>query len=510
MKSFAGPVVGVVLTFAAVLPCVLMAQNLEEEKKAVVKISSQADGVNRVGTGFIAKLYGDSAYIVTASHVIEGDTRPMVAFYPDVTRTHPATIIGTEGDLPRGLALIRVDGPLPKNLGHLGIDSSFNLQASEQVTIIGFPRLAATAWAVTPIVIVGRQGTAITFTGAADEGSSGSPVIRNGWVTAIVAEKSGDFGFAVPAAAMRFALEGWGLKLTPDDVLTHSKQATPVVPHGELGKTRILFTSTRDMDTSGNNLDPFVMNVDGTNVKRVSERFIDSTAASWSPDGQSMLIVTNEGPKIAGIYQADLSTGKTAKISKEGGYFACPIFSPDGSLIAFLGNVSVDEDDLEIFKMTRSGTNLRRLTHNPSKKVSIFWSPDGSKIGFAEIVDKHYRTSFVSVDGTNVEPLSTPLTDFAGEAWSGANGKILGESNHEGYEAIYTMNSDGSDPVRLTSTPQGDADADWSPDGTKIVFTSLRDGHKEIYVMDADGSNQARITNTKANSSNPQWSPFPK
>jgi Tol biopolymer transport system component len=506
MKSFRRALAGVVLALAAVS----WAQDFEVEKKAVVKISSQADGVNRVGTGFIAKIDGDSAYIVTASHVIEGDTRPMVAFYPDVTRTLPATIIGTEGDLPRGLALIRVDGPLPKNLEHLGIDSSFNLQASEQVTIIGFPRLAATAWAVTPITIVGRQGTAITFTGAADEGSSGSPVIRNGWVTAIVAEKSGDFGFAVPAAAMRFALEGWGLKLTPDAAITHSKQATAVLAHGELAKTRILFTSTRDMDTSGNNLDLFVMNVDGTNVKRVPDGFMDSEAASWSRDGQSMLFVTNEDPKTAGIYQADLATGKTTKISKVEGYFEAPLYSPDGSLIAFFGGVSIDVDYLDIFTITSSGTNLKRLTHRPSKKITIFWSPDGSKIGFAEIVDKHYRTSFVSVDGTKVEPLSTPLTDFAGEAWSGANGKILGESNHEGYEAVYMMNSDGSDPVRLTSTPQGDADADWSPDGTRIVFTSLRDGHAEIYVMNGDGSNQVRLTNTTAKSFNPQWSPFPR
>lgn len=95
-------------------------QEIEQAKKAVVKVTSQAEGKNRVGTGFIARLDKDAAYIVTASHVIEGDSKPKVSFYPDAETQYDATVMGTEGDLPRGLALIRVRATLPPGLHDSG------------------------------------------------------------------------------------------------------------------------------------------------------------------------------------------------------------------------------------------------------------------------------------------------------------------------------------------------------------------------------------------------------
>jgi hypothetical protein len=499
------------LLFAIFAGAAAHSQDIERQKGAVVKITSQADGMNRSGTGFIAKLEGTAAYIVTASHVIEGDSKPRVAFYPDVTKMLPATIIGSEGDLPRGLALIRVDGPLPAGLSQLGIDASFDLQASEQVIIIGFPRLAATNWAVTPITIVGRQGTAITFTGAADEGSSGSPVIRNGWVTAVVAEKSGDFGFAVPAAAVRFAIEGWGLKLEADQKPPRPVGTTPVGITGKLSSTRILFASNRDMDQTGNNYDLYVMDIDGKNVKRVSPRDIrDFSDAGWFPDGGSFTYVSTGDMKTSGIYQTELTSGNTKKLTREMAYYSAPLWSPDGTRIAFLANTDIEPDHTDVFVMSGSGANLKRLTHDSVEKVSLFWSPDSSQIGFAECLEKSCGTFFVGVDGKGLHQLSSPLTDFAGDCWSAATNKILGESGRDGYIAIYSLNSDGSDPVRLTNSPQGDMQPDWSPDGSRIVFTSRRDGHPEIYVMNSDGSNQVRITSSHGSSENPQWSPFMK
>jgi len=46
------------------------------------------------------------------------------------------------------------------------------------------------------------------------------------------------------------------------------------------------------------------------------------------------------------------------------------------------------------------------------------------------------------------------------------------------------MNTDGTNPTRLTNNDAEDEYPSWSPDGTKIAFTSDRDGNYEIYVMD--------------------------
>ncbi|MHB1296722.1 MAG: DUF5050 domain-containing protein [Anaerolineae bacterium] len=73
--------------------------------------------------------------------------------------------------------------------------------------------------------------------------------------------------------------------------------------------------------------------------------------------------------------------------------------------------------------------------------------------------------------------------------------------------AIYTMRSDGSDPVRLTDGAHNDTSPVWSPDGRRIVFVSDRDGNREIYVMNANGSDQVNLTQNGADDWTPTWTP---
>jgi len=48
------------------------AQNIDELKVGVVKITATMDKQHRIGTGFIVTIEDETAYIVTASHVVEG------------------------------------------------------------------------------------------------------------------------------------------------------------------------------------------------------------------------------------------------------------------------------------------------------------------------------------------------------------------------------------------------------------------------------------------------------
>jgi Tol biopolymer transport system component len=107
----------------------------------------------------------------------------------------------------------------------------------------------------------------------------------------------------------------------------------------------------------------------------------------------------------------------------------------------------------------------------------------------------------------------------------GKNGRIVFASDRDDTAAqyvpeIYTMNPDGSDPVRLTDNYVEEFMPVWSPDGTKIAFMSYRDSYSygqccgnpdkgaELYVMDADGSNQKRLTYTMPEGEmSPAWSP---
>ncbi|HET8568503.1 MAG TPA: hypothetical protein VFM93_05895 [Candidatus Limnocylindria bacterium] len=82
-----------------------------------------------------------------------------------------------------------------------------------------------------------------------------------------------------------------------------------------------------------------------------------------------------------------------------------------------------------------------------------------------------------------------------------------------GTEAIYMMNPDGSDPVKLTSNSSRNAQPKVSPDGRSLLFTSFSDEFPKtaLYLMDLE---TLQVTNLSARhasdagfDSDPRWTP---
>lgn len=91
-----------------VVPSLLWAQGIAQVKAGVVKITAQVEGRTKTGTGFIVRLDKDAAYIVTAAHVIEGNPKPQITFFPQAQQPFAAQVVGIEGGDQHGLASLRV------------------------------------------------------------------------------------------------------------------------------------------------------------------------------------------------------------------------------------------------------------------------------------------------------------------------------------------------------------------------------------------------------------------
>jgi dipeptidyl aminopeptidase/acylaminoacyl peptidase len=78
---------------------------------------------------------------------------------------------------------------------------------------------------------------------------------------------------------------------------------------------------------------------------------------------------------------------------------------------------------------------------------------------------------------------------------SASNGPIrfVGSRGPDFFPEIYSVAPDGSRRLDLTNDPAADESPAISPDGREIAFVSTRDGYEDVFVMSADGSDPRRV-----------------
>ena len=203
----------------------------------------------------------------------------------------------------------------------------------------------------------------------------------------------------------------------------------------------------------------------------------------------------------------------------ESGFSAATVPEPGG--LTTVGDVRIAQkiafisepgNNPEVYLMDADGSNQVRVTFTQQFESRPSLSPDKTKIAFATNNDGHDEIYVMDLDGSNQLRVSYVNNNCYGDSdpeWSPDGTKILFTAHgQDGTPYISVVNSDGTNPMRLTASYPGDFLPSWSPDGTRITFISYRDnGNGEIYLMNADGSNQTRVTNNSTPEREPAWSP---
>ncbi|MGH1565763.1 serine hydrolase [Mumia sp. DW29H23] len=207
-----------------------------------------------------------------------------------------------------------------------------------------------------------------------------------------------------------------------------------------------------------------------------------------------------------------------------------PALSPDGSTVAYVLRTTdrdADRDCRSLWVVPASGGSPRRLTRGTSDSSPV-WSPDGSRVAFLRAADGPAQVWAIPVDGGEPEQL-TSLPLGAGEpVWSPDGSRLalsapvdLEATAGEGDAAqkaratapIVTdrlgYKADGAGYLRTVrmhvhvvdlstgaarQVTRGDWHAGspaWSPDGTRVAFSAARDADADLsmktpaYVVDA-------------------------
>lgn len=156
----------------------------------------------------------------------------------------------------------------------------------------------------------------------------------------------------------------------------------------------------------------YMMENDGSNLRRFNEMPSTTESPSWSPDGQTIVFdsSTLEGSTDWNfeIYTIGRDGSDLRRLTQNNAEDFFAHWSPDGKHIAFSSN---RDGQSGIYVMDTNGNNQRRLTSNPSGSNDWFptWSPDGRQIAFS----RSDRIYLVDVDGNNLRPLNIEINGYS-------------------------------------------------------------------------------------------------
>ena len=129
----------------------------------------------------------------------------------------------------------------------------------------------------------------------------------------------------------------------------------------------------------------------------------DDERPTWFPDGRQIAFTSNRQGQ--GIFVMDSDGSNLRRLTPLQTFDYNPAWSPDGKQIAFQS--SHNEKNMDIYVMNADGSSRRRLTRHPARDRYPSWSPDGRKILFyAERNRGDGEVYVMDADGNNERNLT--------------------------------------------------------------------------------------------------------
>jgi Tol biopolymer transport system component len=314
---------------------------------------------------------------------------------------------------------------------------------------------------------------------------------------------------------------------------TGNKHGDPAFsPDGQF----VVFTS---QDAAFGSRQVYRSTLDGTTVVALTDPDVGGNPNSqpvYLPDGRIVYASSRAANdfRFNDLYRMDGNGGSGLRLTDIVGGKSSLVVSPDGSHVLFINRPDPVAFTVPpaLYLARTDGSGVVALYDNPGADREFVtharFSPDGTRIAiqlcYSTAGDCIYATRVMDLDGSNVATYGGPTDNVPFQGFGrpdvDGDGVIDGADScplaPNGYRVavelesldVWTLNYDGSQPLRVTPTSAADVHPRFDSSGKRIVFSSNRVGNDyEIHVMNADGSGVTRLTQVVGRDEEPVMSP---
>lgn len=260
-----------------------------------------------------------------------------------------------------------------------------------------------------------------------------------------------------------------------------------------VGHGRIAFVA----NVAGN-WDLYMADDDGGNPVRLTRTAYDEKDPAWSPDRKEIVYAASDGQlNIVRVGNREIRTVaetglKTPKVS--------PCFSPDGRQIAFAQFRRPEEgDDTDLVVYDRDTGRFRRLLDQYAIQMWPAWSPDGSRIIYANMhcsadCGRLIQELWIAeAKGEWSRQLLMTHSFSQQPAWSPDGRRLAFSSDRSGNYDIWESDLSNMQLRKMTAHEGLDVKPAWSADGKRLAFVSTRSGIMEIWVREFESGKVKRL-----------------
>jgi Tol biopolymer transport system component len=236
----------------------------------------------------------------------------------------------------------------------------------------------------------------------------------------------------------------------------------------------------------------------------------DPVAAAQTLSGLSgAILFQSDRDGHSAIYRLDLPDARLQRVSPGSAWDdEGPVWSPDGKRIAFASNRSDHgRAGFHIFVMNADGTDVRRLTVDPSAEREPGWAADGRSVFFSGERDGRSEIYQVWLETKKVERVTHTLLSRAVLPAASPDGRYLAYVTHGLSYEIQLLDLRSGKTRQLTAG-HGACRPRWSRDGRRLAYVENDGPTSAVRALTLDtGAAQRLFVDATLWSYDPAWSP---